>query len=227
MKQIAIIAGLMLGVQGAFTQAYDVTGTSMQSNNPFLIGGQQVNTVKYSRLVEGSPFVWDDYYPASISIKKGEKYSGIKVKLNLTDQELYFMNDKGKELVLTNPVDYVIVSNPSIPATVYFEFLPKSAEGEPWGWIQLLQKGSSMSVYKRHVKTLEETTPYGSATKQQKILTNYQYYVLHKGAYTRVKKIEDVAEINPEKKDEMLAFIKSNKLKSKDDKDWAKLAAAF
>lgn len=227
MKHILILIGSILGFHGAFTQAYDITGTSMQSSNPFLIGSQQVNTVKYSRLVEGSPFFWDDYHLATIGTKKGEKYAGVKVKLNLTDQELYYMDDKGKELVLTSPVDYVIMNNTTIPSTVQFEFFPKASEGQPWGWLQLLAKGTKTMVYKKHLKTMEETTPYGSASKEQKILTNYQYYALNNGTWTRLKKMEDVAEINPEKKEEVLAIIKGNKLKWKDDKDWAKLAAAL
>jgi len=227
MKCFAVIMLNLLVLHIANAQSYDVGSQALQSNNPFLIGSQQVNTMKYSRLVEVSPFILDENQEASIGTRKGEKYAGIKVKLNLTDQELYYLDDKGKELVLTSPVDYVIVSNPSIPATVQFEFFPKASEGQPWGWIQILVKGTNIVVYKKHVKTLEETTPYGSATKEQKILTNYQYYALNNGIWTRVKKMEDVAALNPARKDEILAYIKSNKLKSKDDNDWAKLAAVL
>jgi hypothetical protein len=227
MKQYLMLLFCVILIGAVQSQGYDVGSQAMQGNNPFLIGSQQVNTIKYSRLVEGSPFFWDDYQPATIGTKKGEKYAGMKVKLNLTDQELYYMDDKGKELVLTSPVDYVIVSNPTIPATVQFEFFPKAAEAQPWGWIQLLTKGTKVAVYKRHMKTMEETTPYGSATKEQKILTNYQYYALSKGTWIKLKKMEDVADINPEKRDEVLALIKSYKLKWKDDKDWAKLAAVL
>lgn len=227
MKRYLMLLFCVIATGVLHAQGLDVGSQAMQGINPFLVGGQQVNTVKYSRLVEGSPFFWDEYQSATIGTKKGEKYTGIKVKLNLTDQELYYMDDKGKELVLTSPVDYVTVSNPNIPATVQFEFFPKAAEGQPWGWIQLLAKGTQTVLYKRQWKTMEETTPYGSATKEQKILDHYQYYALSNGTWIKLKKMEDVADINPEKKEEVLALIKSNKLKSKDDNDWAKLAAVL
>lgn len=198
----------------------------MQGADKFLVGAQQIRTQKYTRLVQGSPFYLDEYAPATIGVKNGDQYAGVSVKLNLADQELYFLTAEGKELVLTQPVDFVELNNATGSQKLQFDFFVKQDDAEkPWGWLQLLASGSSVKLYKRHVKVLDETTPYGSATVEQKIHANFHYYAWKNGEWTRLKKIEDVAEMEGVKKAEILDLIKKNKLKTKEDADWAQLGS--
>ncbi len=227
MKHVALLITSVICFQLTIGQRYDVGAMPMQGNTPFIISGQQVNAIHFTRLVEGSPFLFEEFLEGTITNPKGLKYNGVKMKLNLLANELYFINENGQELQLVSVVEKISLKDKEAMGELVFRYVPKSKAGAPWGWLEVLGKGKTLQICKRHLKTLEETTPYASSILEQRILTSFQYWVLYENNWIRVKRLEDVAEINTATKKDVLTYIKVNNLSAKDDWDWATLAAAF
>jgi hypothetical protein len=87
------------------------------------------------------------------------------------------------------------------------------------GWYQWLHSGTA-SLYKYFNKSMSESTPYGSATIEQKIKTKEKYMVSYNNAFIEIPKLKDAPAILANKKSEMESFIKDkdDSKKSMDDR---------
>jgi hypothetical protein len=140
--------------------------------------------------------------------------------------EMIYKDDKGNELVPSTPITSAIIDNTILQQKLQFDFYAQNSgkANETWGWLQLLDSGKQCRMYKQTQKKMNETRPYGSATTEQHIMAEVNYAGLVNGTLKVVKKMEDVATWFPGKEQNISSFISSNKLKAKQDKDWAKLS---
>jgi hypothetical protein len=61
---------------------------------------------------EGTPFLYEEYIPAEITLMQGGVFPGIKVKMNIVDNEVLFLTESGKEMATATPVKSVKFSRP-------------------------------------------------------------------------------------------------------------------
>jgi len=180
------------------------------------VGGEPIGNTKFVRLVEGSPYYFDDWKKGDVEIESS-KYKNISLRLNILETTLEFKDRKGDVMVCTQPVKRVVLrdsANGTSYSFVHSSFLPASPDTKN-AWLMELVAGKA-SLYKLTKKSVNEVSPYGSATKEQHILTNYNYYLLQNNTITRVKKTSELAELLSDKRSELQEFIKTNKLSNKE-----------
>jgi hypothetical protein len=219
-RQAMLVWPLFACFAGTAQQTYESGGFENGSNLPINISGQLANTIKFSRVVEGSPFFWNDYVPGTLTTRDGKVYNRLELKLNLVDQELMYKTLKGEELVPALPMGSVLLDNPYTMRKAQFDFFDKTAQNAPWGWMLLLESGKQGKLYKRITKKVQETQPYGSASIEQHISDVDSYCIAINKQLIPVKKMEEAAALFPEKEKALLQFISTKKLKAKQEADW-------
>jgi hypothetical protein len=184
---------------GAVNYLYTVAGT------PFL-------NSKFSRVVDGTPFFNAQMMKGAIILSEGKEYKEIMVRLNLLDFQVNYI-DKQIEMIATTPVKEVVLWDTirqidhRFISSNYIEATDKPEKD----FYELLLSGKA-ELYKQYKKSIQESRPYGSATVEQTIKTNLQFYVLQDKQWTKIKKLKDLPAILAEKKDEIQKFINDKKL---------------
>lgn len=171
------------------------------------ITGEPINTNKYVRLVEGTPFFREYWMQSIIVLKDGKRTQNVQARLNLLEAEIVFLDTKGRELIVTQPVTEIIFMNKTEDSL--FRFVHASALGTDAkkGWYQWLHSGTA-SLYRSYQKDLFEQKPYGSASVEQRIATKERWFVYRNGSLVPVKNLKDLPGIFRDRKAEMETFVK-------------------
>lgn len=169
--------------------------------------------------VTGSPFLNDSFQLAAILLNDGTLAENVKVRLNVLDHELNYLDDQGREMISTQVIRSVVfktAGNDTSSVYVTRHILKDDGGQIPEGWFQLLAKGKA-ALLKRYHKELKETKAYSSATVDQNIFTEIRYYVWYNRQLTRVKNTADIADaINDAKLYALVAQQRKN-LKTEED----------
>lgn len=185
---------------GALTYMYSVDGA------PFV-------NAKFARVVEGSPFFNEQTMLGDIILSEGKEYKNIKVRLNLLEAQVNYIDDKNIEMIASTPIKEVVLWDTILKIDhrfIFSDYIQSSQKPEK-DFYELLQSGKA-ELYKQHKKTILESKPYGSATFEQKIRTELRYYVLVNARWTRVKKLKELPIVLSDNNDEVLKFISDKKL---------------
>lgn len=208
----SILFFLCFGAAGAGAQGgYDKKEFNTLSGSMFLttITGEPIKTGKYVQLVEGTPFFRDQWMQGIVVLQDGTRTHSKHTKMNLLEGEIYYQDSKGREMVVAEPVQEVLLMNKaedSVFRFVHASMLDKSVKK---GWYLLLQRGKA-SLFKYYQKDFFETKNYGSASAEQRVTTKEKYSLLVNGSLLPVKNIKELSLILKEKKSEMESMI--NKL---------------
>lgn len=203
----------------------DVTKDDANLLNPnyfYTVSGQPVGLPKYVKVVEGSAFFNTDWLKGRVMLVGGKEFGPMQLKLDLLKNELYYLDPSGREMIATSPLQRVILID-----TVHNQHyifmnsfaIPATNPGEEGGWYQLMDNGKA-SIYKKLIKVITETKPYGSATTEQVIHTSNRYFILYNNQLIRIKKFKDLPDILDDKKGQVESFINANKLSGKSDEDY-------
>ncbi|OLY90936.1 hypothetical protein SAMN05444008_1176 [Cnuella takakiae] len=214
--RIALLSILLLPTlaqaQGGAGPAASV-GISVQRSSHFYttFDGFPVNQTRYSRVATGSPYLFDHYLPAIVVLGNGTGYEGVRVRLNLVENELQYRDTKGMERVTKVPMKQLVIRD-TVSGTehtlVNSIALPPDAPKS--GWYELLADGP-LQLLKLRERRLVTEKPFNSASEEQRIEARDRYFVLHKGKYTEVKKPKDLAPFFATQQKEMDAFQKQQR----------------
>ncbi len=176
-----------------------------------MVNGTPVTNVKYTRLVDGSPYFSERWMKALAMAKNGKRFRSNKVKLDLVDNSLHFLTETGDEFVanealtlitltdtVTN-VSYELIHSSAVPALAAFKN----------GWYRPLVNGK-VSLFQRIVKTVQEAKPYNSAVTEQRIQTSLEYLVVYNGSVLKAKKPKDLPSLLADGKAELESYLKSD-----------------
>lgn len=182
-------------------------------NYMYTVAGSPFVTAKFARVVEGSPFFNEQMMPGAIILSEGREYKNIKVRLNLLEAQVNYLDDKQNEMIASTPVKEVVLWDTILKIDhrfIFSDYIGSSQKLEK-DFYELLQSGKA-ELYKQHKKNILESKPYGSATFEQKIRTELRYYVLVNARWTRVKKLKELPTVLSDKNEEILKFISEKKL---------------
>jgi len=185
---------------GAINYMYAVAGT------PF------VNT-KFVRIIEGTPFFNEQMMKGAVILSEGKEYKNIMVRLNLLESQVNYLDDKQTEMIATTPVKEVVIwdtINNKDHRFVFSNYIEATEKPEK-DFYELLQSGKA-ELYKQYKKRILESKPYGSATTEQSIKTDIRFYLLLQGKWTQLKKMKDLPDFFPGKRNEIQKFINEKKL---------------
>lgn len=189
------------------------TGHASVFNYVYTVAGTPFVNAKFSRVVEGSPFFTEEMMKGAIILSEGKEYRNVLVRVNLLESQVNYIGDKQIELVATTPVREVVlwdtINNKDyrFVSSDYIEAIEKPEKN----FYELLQAGKA-ELYKQHKKQLMESKPYGSATVEQRILTEVRYFVLKGKQWNRVKKLKDLTALLNDKASDIAKFINDNKI---------------
>lgn len=199
MRIILLILSLSLALAGSSQRVVNVDKNDFKTVSGSLfytINGEPVSTVKYIRLVEGTPFFQDSWMRSIIILKSGERVSNLPAKLELVENDVYFKNSRGEEMVPTQPVMELVLMNKaedSLFRFVHSDFFGNATQVKK-GWYQWLASGKA-SLYKFYDKELFAQKPYGSATEEQRIVTKEHYFLFHNDVLVRIKSLKALPEL--------------------------------
>ncbi|NTS39993.1 hypothetical protein HRG84_03680 [Flavisolibacter sp. BT320] len=187
---------------------------NLPMNSFYTIGGSPVLTARFVRLVSGTPYFSENWMKVVAISPKGERYRSPKAKLDLFENQLYFLNNEEQEFTVTIPLKEIILTDTVTGSSYRFmhaSALPFSA-GIKKGWYQVLAEGKA-PLYKRYNKALSENKPYGASTAEQTITTTEEVLLAHNNALHSVKKPKDVTAILSDKKAALETFLQTEAAK--------------
>ncbi|HEX2606308.1 MAG TPA: hypothetical protein VHK91_02970 [Flavisolibacter sp.] len=214
MKPIALLALLLGAALTSFSQrTIDVSRSDINVSGLLLtVGGEPFVNTKFVYLVSGTPYLKEDWAPATLYVHNGKAYPHIAVKLDLIDNAVHYQNSKGEEFLSVTLIDAILFEADSI-TLLHASAIPET-KALPTGWYQPLLQ-DSVSLYKFYEKKVTESKPYNSATTEQRIATFDRYHIIQKGTPITIRKIKDVPGALPDKKAELEQYLKSNDDKSR------------
>jgi hypothetical protein len=148
---------------------------------------------KYSKVTEGSPFFSDDWLKGKFIGTDGKLYDNLAIKLDLVENDIYFLNDQAKEMILKTPVNYLHLSNPMTGQSFSFIKTDLLCQSNPKTWFQVLDTGKAW-LLKSEPKQVSELTTYASAVKEEKIISGVYYYILFKQECFPIKSAQELWE---------------------------------
>jgi len=177
---------------------------------------------------EGSPFLFEDYLPATLIALDGKSYSNIMVKLNLVDKEIYYRLPDGKEMVSTTPVKEIIFdimpTSYPWPGSLTITSL-YSAVNEKGAAICIVCANGTLKLVRKINVTYKDVQEYGN-TNTTRVFTRKDYFEYIRGNQVgeKLPKSPDaiVMLMNDRKKD-VRQFINSQNLDLRNDKDIVRL----
>lgn len=178
---------------------------------------------KYDKVVQGSAYFSGNWIEGKVILSLGTVYDSLMIKLDLLDKSVHYIDQSGTDMTVSSPIRRVFLQDRvgrkeyTFDNSTYLSF-PQSA---PRGWYQVLAEGKA-SVYKLIEKRMSEDKSYGSATPEQTIITNSNFYLFVNSALTRVKKIKDLPGLLADKKEEMKTYISTNDLSGQSEDDFIK-----
>ncbi|HZI01721.1 MAG TPA: hypothetical protein VEX63_11275 [Flavisolibacter sp.] len=189
-------------------QVIDVNNTNYNALNMLqVVGGNPVTNAKYVSLVEGSPYLQEEWIKGKLVTEQGYVFQDVFLRLNLIENTIHYKDPKGNEMIATMPIREVILPEQATSKTLRFvnsNILPSSKKG----WYLLLHN-ANVSFFKFYDKILSENRPYNSATTEQRIMTKEKYFVMMKNVSYPIKNIKDLQALFMDKQKDVEMFIKT------------------
>lgn len=217
MKRTIVAAFLFLIFNSSFSQikTVDVDKASVDLNTTFYtVEGTPFLNTKFVRLVEGSPYFRTEWCPGSVLLKNNKAAIPAKIKLDLFDNEVHYLDNNNNEIVLTAVVQKVMVNDLGTEYTFHHASTLYSGSVPPKTTWHLKLYEDSVTLYKYFEKRLVERKPYNSATYEQTIQTYDRYWVSCNGKQVLIKKLKDAPALFGDQKMALELFLKNEDDKS-------------
>lgn len=188
-----------------------VTGVKAQVYSEIAVGsgGSLIRAKTANGDVVGSPFLLKDWVGGKVMFEGAEP--NVSEKINFDVMEGVLVMKKGnQEYLFKEPVTEFILNAPD------GERLFRKIGGS---FYEVLYDGRTKLVQK-HVKTIMESTAYGSATVTKKIESETAFYLVVSGQLTeKIKNENGLVTALSNKSTELKAYIKANKFSFKRNDD--------
>ncbi|RZK43234.1 MAG: hypothetical protein EOO90_04525 [Pedobacter sp.] len=178
----------------------------------------------YSQLA-GTPYLSNEWGKGILKFGNNSIINGVELKYDQIGDALLFKNSAGETMELSDPIlEFKIEVPKKTGAELHLfraGFKPVGKNDELTRY-EVLSDGN-VKFLKRTVKTVVEEKEYNSSTTLKKIVDNHYYYVVKPDqAPVQVSK-SDIVDAIGDKKSELTAYIKSQKLNLKKESDILKV----
>lgn len=197
----------LTAAQAQFKISQDIVGTPVGAKpEKTFIGSEYL----YPKFVKGHVLQQNDTY-----------YNDMELNYDVLSDKLVFLKE-GQEMAFKLPIkEFQIIKSATAPVKleVYRNGFPASGSFTDKSFYQVINDGKVM-VLRKPVKSITESTPYGSAKVQKNIVNGEQYFIFKDGKMDKIKKDKkDLLSALSDKKDQLDEFIKTKKLNLKSDDD--------
>lgn len=179
--------------------------------------------------VEGSPYLAANWFPGTVSLVSGKTMLA-KLKYDLIKDELLFQSPRDSlALAFVEPVKSFRFDTFGIPESnllplIFSNGYPAVDEQTPASFYQVIADGK-VKVLKRYKKVIHSDQVFNSATVTKTFaLKDAVYYLLKDNKLAKFKPVQkNVMAALSDKGENVRAFIISNKIDFKSDRDLARL----
>ncbi len=186
-----------------------VNGSTMQD----ITGRAIMNT--QLKDVEGSVFYKDDYQTATLYLENGGIVQGRKIKLNLQDNKVYYLDVDGKELESISKIKRISFEENN---AVFENGFPAVDKQSSETYYQVIVSGKAFLL--QCTKFSEgEYKPFNATVAIKKIDKVYELFGSSSNGISRLNGPEDVLKVLSDKAKEVSGFIQEKRLKCKKQND--------
>lgn len=205
--------------------------TTFSQSNPFMTdANSRPLFIPTNYVADGSPYLFEEYQLAEITLENGKTYPYIRAKFNLIEKELIYMDDKGQEMVATSPVKSIrffnSVNNGNLQGEMRLESPGKALNVKENPTYMVLADGKAKFLKLISV-SFSDQKKYGDANITRTFRRKETNYAYLPGKQPELQKIEkgksDVIALFGDKIAEMTSFIEKNQLKCKSDEDLVRI----
>ena len=173
----------------------------------------------YYEGVEGTPFMFDEWKLADITLSRGKKFEKIKARVDLCSQEAHFITRNNVEIVTHNGLVTKIVLFDSTTAGIDSFTLktgfPAIDNQNENNFYELLSDGRAQLVKSIRKKIVEKKNDVSGQVEKE--FDSYEnYYVFNKGVIKKIKRDKaSVLDLLNDQQEKIEEFIKSNNINLK------------
>lgn len=215
MKTLFACCLLLFSALGFSQKTIDVDKVDgIPANSLYAVGGEPFVNVRFVRLVSGTPYFKEEWMKGIALSDKNTGYQNRKVRLDLFDNELHYLDKNNQEMICTLSLKDITLIDTIAGNSYHFihsSMLPELPVAKKW-YLQLV-KGKA-SLYEAFAKSVQESMPYNASTAEQSIITTEEFYIVVNGTLLRPKKPKDLPAMLADKKAELESFLKNDELKN-------------
>lgn len=207
------------------------TATAL-SQNPFMADANgRPMYLKNEYAVEGSPYFNEQYLLAEITSTAGKIYPNIQVKVNLSENEVLYLADDGKEMIASISIKKIrfikFVSKEGIADKVLESFgQPMNTPKNPV--YDVLEAGKA-TLLKQIKVSFQDNRRFNEASITRTFQRTETFHVLLPDG--KIQKLgsgkDEIISLLPDKKAEVSAFIDEKRLKCRNVDDYRKVIAYY
>ncbi|MBV9986056.1 MAG: hypothetical protein JO301_00135 [Chitinophagaceae bacterium] len=181
--------------------------------------------------LQGSPYFADKYCHATLKVRKGKTYHGLRVKVDLQSSAVIYMDETGKEMEAITPLDRIEFYDceDASKNRILISGLPPVDKQNESSYYVLLDSGNISLLKYYQVSYNDRRNNYGNAniirTYQQ--VEIYYSYTPGKGLARLSKDNAAVLDALAEKKKEVGDYIAANNIKCRRESDLVKVFAYY
>lgn len=169
----------------------------------------------------GNPFLTKDFKEGQIDLIDGKKYKGL-LRYDIYADQIEFQTTDGSIYAVKNPemVKNLVIDSKS------FRSYQKQEGNILEGIYEILEEGNYLLLEKHKVilKDAVPAKPYGEAKPATFHTKRSSFYILNQeGEFIEIENKKSFLELDVEKSNEIMSFIKKNKIKYSDRNDLKEL----
>ncbi|MCF8223289.1 MAG: hypothetical protein K9J25_09090 [Bacteroidales bacterium] len=218
---LTVLIGIftMAGIKAQIYQVDDLDFKRFQDDFRLAKSNAEKSGPEY----EGSPYLFDEFSPASIVLRAGEGYEDIPMNYNIHNDDFEFMmDDVSYSLGNNNIVKYIEVDGRKF---FYRSYTYNSTNIK--GYLELVADGKYRFFKKHRVIYTEpqSTTGYKEAQPASFRPRSPDYFIaLESGKILYFRRLKDIPDMIPGRAEEIKDYIKDNRLKARREEDIVQLA---
>ena len=172
--------------------------------------------------IQGTPYLFDDWLPGSVTTESGKTYDNLKLKYNIRFSQLLFLNQDNQPLSFKEPVKAFTIKN-----ITFAKGFPPVDTQTTSTFYQVLADGK-IKLLKYTKKVIEERQTYGATAMEKSYRAMQSYYLLKDDKIIRVRadKKPILATLSDHAA-QLDAYIKDNKVNLKDDAGMAQVITYY
>lgn len=181
---------------------------------------------------EGSPFLIDDFIPMEVTLVQGGVYTGVKIKLNVVDNEIFFTTESGQILATSTPVKRLrfnrVKEDESGMEEVILESIGAPINSPNTPIYQVLTEGKAR-LLKQIIISYSDVRKYPEGIMARVFKKKSALFASVNGQPpVKIEKNKsDVLSVLKDKQKEVSSFIDKEKLKCKTEEDIAKVFSYY
>jgi hypothetical protein len=210
MKYLLISAGLLLCTGSVLTAQVNIKSRNLQdfAGNPLLISNASETL--------GSVFYDPAYKNAKIYLTNGVELTDIKVKLNLRDSKVYYLNNDGAEMEAVSKVKKIVFTD---NGTTFQNGFPAVDKQDEQTYYKVLVAGKATLLVLTNFLEVEYKE-FNSATTTKQIDRVNEVFGVSRRAITKLASEDDVMVLLADKYKQVYDYIYKNKLKCRKQADY-------